>query len=252
VAFAAGLASLFDPVFAFDGWPHPRGVVPSHLTLGATLYYASLFEKLAATRAPDAPPVFVLDRARFAPYDDESDRFDNRYLAALPSAQALLGLGVHQLLYVTAQGDAEPDDLNDDFVEYKKEGVELRMVGTADFSADPSGKQPPIALGPRGASGSYESNPNVYYGGSSGTHYWFWHTYGWGTPRVRSMRPSFLPARPPYVPTTRSTPFSRLGSTRSRPTSFGRVTVYKSSSTGRPTGYSSSGSWGRGGWGSGS
>ena len=29
VAFAAGAASAFDPVFAFDNWPHPRGVVPS-------------------------------------------------------------------------------------------------------------------------------------------------------------------------------------------------------------------------------
>ncbi|MBL0194903.1 MAG: hypothetical protein IPQ09_11875 [Myxococcales bacterium] len=251
VAFAAGVASLFDPVFAFDGWPHPRGVVPSHVTLGSALYYASLFEKLADTRAPDAPPVFVLDRARLAPYDDESDRFDNRYLAVLPSAQALRALGAEQVLYVSAQGDAEPDDLNDDFVEYKKAGLELRMVAMSDFTVDPAGTQPAVAVGPRGASGSYEANPNVYYGGSRGSHYWFWHTYGWGTPRVGAVRPMFPPARPPYVPVSRSTPFSRLGSTRSRPTSFGRVTVFKPSS-GRSGGYSSSGSWGRGGWGSGS
>lgn len=252
VAFAAGLASVFDPVFVFDGWPHSKGVVPSHLTLGSTLYYASLFAKLAAERATDAPPALVLDRARFSPYDDESDRFDNRYLAAVPTAQALLALGVRQLLYVTAQGDTEPDDLNDDFVAYKKAGIDLRIVGMADFSADPSSPRPALALGPRGASGSYETNPNVYYGGSSRTHYWFWNTYDWGTPRPSTVRPSFLPARPAYAPISRSTPFSRAGSTRTRPTSFGRVTVYKSSSTGRPTGYSSSGSWGRGGWGSGS
>ena len=43
VAVAAGLASGFDPVFVFDNWPHPAGVVPSHLTLGSAVYHRPLF-----------------------------------------------------------------------------------------------------------------------------------------------------------------------------------------------------------------
>ncbi len=252
VAFAAGLASRFDPVFCFDGWPHPRGVVPSHLTLGSALYYADLLEKLASERAANAAPAFILDRARLTPYEPDSDRFDNRYLGNVPSADALAALGVKQLLYVSALADTEADDLNEDFLAYKKKGLELRMVGLGDFSADPVGTKPPVALAPRGSSGSYESNPNVYYGGSSGTHYWFWHSYGWGTPRYAATRPVYLPSRPVYIPVARTTPFSGFGASRGRPSDFGRVTVHTSPSTGRPTGFSSRGSWGRGGSSSGS
>src|SRR5262249_6560457 len=35
VAFAAAASRRFDPVFLFDNWPHPRGVVAAHLTLAA-------------------------------------------------------------------------------------------------------------------------------------------------------------------------------------------------------------------------
>src|SRR5512134_2701213 len=31
VAFAAGAATTFEPVLLLDNWPHPHGVVPSHL-----------------------------------------------------------------------------------------------------------------------------------------------------------------------------------------------------------------------------
>ncbi len=249
VAFAAGLASKFEPVFAFDGWPHPKGVVPSHLTLGSALYYAELFETAAKSRPTGAPPVFVLDRARLSPYEDDSDRFDNRYLATVPTAEALAGLGVTQLLYVSTDGEKESDDLNDDFLAYKKRGTELRMVSLGDFSADPKAQAAPVAVARRGASASYESNPNVYYGGSSGTHYWFWHSYGWGSPPRPAVRPVIWSPRPVYVPSSRSTPFSGLGSgpSRTRPSDFGRVTVHTSPSTNRPIGYSRSGSWGRGG-----
>lgn len=250
VAFAAGLAQKFEPVFAFDGWPHPRGVVPSHLTLGSAIYYTELLEKLATERPTGAPPAFVLDRARLSPYEDDSDQFDNRYLATLPTADGLAALGVTQLLYVSTDGEKEADDLVDDFLAYKKRGIELRMVSLTDFSADPKATTTaPVVLAKRGASASYESNPNVYYGGSSSTHYWFWNSYGWGSPPRPATRPSLLVQRPIYVPVSRPTLFSGFGSGsgRSRPSDFGRVTVHTSPSTNRPTGFSRSGSWGRGG-----
>lgn len=247
VAFAAGLSEKLEPVFGFDGWPHPRGVVPSHLTLGSALYFTDLFEKTAKSRPTGAAPVFVLDRARLSPYEDDSDKFDNRYVAVLPTADSLASLGVTQLLYVSADGDKEADDIADDFVAYKKKNIDLRMVSTADFTADTSAPAQKVAVAPRGASASYESNPNVYYGGSSGTHFWFWNTYGWGSPPRPATRPVFVPVRPSYVPSPRTTPFSSTSGSRSRPSDFGRVTVHPSPSGGKPAGYSRSGSWGRGG-----
>lgn len=248
VAFAAGLAEKFEPVFSFDGWPHPKGVVASHLTLGSTLYYLPLFEELAKKRPSGAPPAFVLDRARLSPYDDETDRFDNRYLATVPGADALAALGAKNVLYVSADGEKEADDMVDDVTAYTKKGIEVRMVSTAEFTADTVSPAPPVTVAKRGASSSYESNPNVYYGGSRGTHFWFWHTYGWGSPPRPALRPPFLPARNPYVPVSRTTPFSS-GSGRSKPSDFGRVTVHTSPSSSKPTGYSpgGGGSWGRGG-----
>ncbi len=148
---------------------------------------------------------------------------------------------------MSADGDKEADDIADDFVAYKKKNIDLRMVSTADFTADTSAPAQKVAVAPRGASASYESNPNVYYGGSSGTHFWFWNTYGWGSPPRPATRPVFVPVRPSYVPSPRTTPFSSTSGSRSRPSDFGRVTVHPSPSGGKPSGYSRSGSWGRGG-----
>ena len=88
MALAAALAARFCPVFTFDNWPHPLGVVPSHLTLGACLYYLPLFLEAAQTRPQPAPPLFVLDANRLDPYRDQPDQFDNRYVAPVPSAAA--------------------------------------------------------------------------------------------------------------------------------------------------------------------
>src|SRR5262249_60924125 len=84
VALAAALAPCFDPVFAFDNWPHPRGIVPSHVTLGAALYYLPWFERERQQRAPDAAPMFIFDRQRLAPYVAESNWFAHRSLPPLP------------------------------------------------------------------------------------------------------------------------------------------------------------------------
>ncbi|HVV53549.1 MAG TPA: hypothetical protein VHO06_28085, partial [Polyangia bacterium] len=113
VALAASLAPCFEPVFVLDNWPHPNGVVPAHLTLGAALYFLPAFERARPARAPNAAPVFVLDRQRLAPYADDAGQFDNRYFAGLPSREALQAAGIRHLLYVTADPAAlDADDLN--------------------------------------------------------------------------------------------------------------------------------------------
>ena len=75
----------FAPVFTFDNWPHPRGVVPSHETLGRR----ALLPAVAAARgsaALDARAAGVRARRESAgAYRDEVAHFDNRYAVSLPS-----------------------------------------------------------------------------------------------------------------------------------------------------------------------
>ena len=71
VAFAAALRPTANVVVAFDNLPHPKGVVPAHLTLGAAMHYRARF--LAAPGAAAAnegarPTALVLDRDRLAEY----------------------------------------------------------------------------------------------------------------------------------------------------------------------------------------
>ena len=74
VAFAAGAISIFDPVFLFDNWPHPRGVVHAQDTLSAAAYYQPLFADARSTSRTNARlPMFVLDRGRIATYRGRRD-----------------------------------------------------------------------------------------------------------------------------------------------------------------------------------
>jgi len=132
VAVAAALADHFAPVFMFGNWPHPLGVVPAHQTLAASLYYLPMFSAAAAVRAPDAPPVFVLDANRLAPYGDADKQFDNRYFVKLPTAEQLAALGVRHVLYVGAE-PRELDDLNAALVALCQRGVDVKMVALGDF-----------------------------------------------------------------------------------------------------------------------
>jgi hypothetical protein len=126
VAFAAGAANSFDPVFALDNWPHPRGVVPAHQTLAAAAYYQPLFARHSAAAAP---PLLVLDRRRLDAYTDDASQFDNRYVAHLPGAAAVKLLGIQHVLYVAPNGaDRELDDLNDALVLYAKAGIEVKLA----------------------------------------------------------------------------------------------------------------------------
>jgi len=247
VAVAAGMAPGFDPVFVFDNWPHPLGVVPSHLTLGAVLYHRPTFLRARRARAVPAPPVFVLDRNRLAHYADEDDQFDNRYVARLPAAASLRELGIRHVLYVPPDKSdmRELDDLNDDFVALAAASIDVKSMPLTDLDAP-------------GASG--QSAPaTFYYGGGPHTHLWFWSSYGWHTPQVQAqratVRPSNVSTGAAYRPALRPTIFSSrtlgggTGIGKQKPTGFGRVSVRASRSTGSITGIRSgrSGSFGRAG-----
>ena len=214
IALAATLASGFDPVFTFDNWPHPLGVVPSHLTLASAVFYRPVFLRARAVRPPDAPVVFVLDRNRLALYTDEDGQFDNRYVAKLPTAENLRSLGIRHLLYVTpGKNDLrELDDLNDDFVEFAKRSIDVKVLPLSDLDAPaaPARASPPATA--------------YYYGGYPHTHLWFWHDYGWYAPRPSARPPSGSPA-PALPPPSPPAQVSRGAAYRpvSRPTIFSLV-----------------------------
>jgi hypothetical protein len=249
VAFAAGLAPRFDAVFTFDNWPHPRGVVPAHLTLAAAVYYRRWFASHAP--APLAPPLFVLDRNRLVPYVDDAGRFDNRHLAKLPGADGLKALGVKHVLYVVPGGDAtrELDDLNDEFVTLNAAGFDIKVLALSDLEEP---KDSPAVASRPGVAVTHAYR----YGGRPTTHWWFWNHYGWHTP------PAGLPAEEPsavsrgfdYAPSPRPTLFSSGHPAGAAgpvlPRGFGTVTFHSpSESSGRgSTGNSGrSGTFGRGG-----
>jgi hypothetical protein len=232
VAAAAALAYCLEPVFFFDNWPHPAGVVPSHRTLASALYYSPHFERMRLNRNGNAAPVVVLDRARLASYTDEVARFDNRYVARVPFAGALAAAGIHHLLYVTGEAASpiESDDLNEDFVALAKSGIAVRMVALDAFMpeahketlselADPQTQSALEGLSFDGTRASSTANgPQLLFAGSQVMHSSFWSWYGWpdqnGQP-PRALSAQDLAAIPPsllpdwaYRPSERPTMFS--------------------------------------------
>lgn len=247
VAFAAGAASLFEPVFVLDNWPHPLGVVPAHLTLAALAHYQPLFVRARSARKGTSYPLFVLDRNRLNGYTSENTQFDNRYVARLPSASNLKSLGDSRVLYIVPSGsyDRECDDLNADLVEYGKSGIEVKMSAASDFSADATAAStPPAGTAP-------EDWPPFYYGGSPDSHYSFWDDYGWNKPQRPVRRPAtgVSGLSRSYRPAPRATAFSSsgTGTTKSRPPTVGAVPVVVAAATGVIVGaaVSRSGSYGR-------
>lgn len=136
IAFAAGAAHRFEPIFLFDNWPHPYGVVPSHRPLAAALYYQPRFVRAKAQRPANAPSLFVLDRRRLTGYTDSPTQFDNRWTAKLPPADKLAGFGVTKVFYVAPDITDVPelDDVNDDFYSYESGFMALRYVARATFT----------------------------------------------------------------------------------------------------------------------
>jgi hypothetical protein len=252
VAAAAGVARLFAPVFLYDNWPHPLGVVPSQLTLAAAIYHRPNLVAARAQRAALPAPAFVLDSDRLAPYRDEPDRFDNRYLARLPNADSLAALHIERVLYVTATPQAhELDDLNDDFVLWRRQGIDVKLLALSDFTP-----APPSLLA---ASHLPNTDPTYYYGGHPLGRAFFWSSYGWHSPSYAGRTwsggalPRHVSAGGSFAPAPRPTMFSSrtvgglAGVGKQKPSGFGRVS-YRSGSTG--SSFGRSGSFGRSSFGS--
>ena len=239
VAMAAGLSSRFDVVFAFDNWPHPRGVVPAHLTLAAAAYYQPLFAKRAKLKVP-SPFAVVLDRARLTPYTDDASQFDNRHVARLPSAATLATRGVRRVLYVVPGPNDLPelDDLNADFVEYAQKGIQVKAVAATDFVLGAPAAPVPAAAA---------AGPAYWYGGKPETHAFFWTTYPWRKTTPKAAQPMGVSAAGQYTPAARPTMFSIVGGQKQRPAGFGSVPVWVALGTGLVlgAGFGRSGSWGR-------
>ena len=253
VAIAAALAPCFDPVFGFDNWPHPRGVVPSQLTLGAALYFLPSFERDRANRVRAqvaSPPVFVLDRQRLTPYGDDPSLFDNRYFATLPSHEALRAAGIRHVLYVTPDDRVtlESDDLNDDLVAIDDAGVDVKMLALSDFSEAPLPDWPADPSCPAPAPIQIVAGPALFFGGSPGAHACFSFWYGWRLPAPgvvvppspRWQPPPPLLARCHFRPQARATFGAAVASGHAHGWRTGVFGFSRSGSLGRVH----SGSWG--------
>jgi hypothetical protein len=279
IALGAAMADTAQLVPGFDNWPHPLGVVNSHETLGAMVYYAREIEEKKAKLKDGAPAILLLDSNRLAPYGDEGSQFDNRYLAKLPPTDQLKERNIKQVIYLVKDQnqDRELDDINDDMVEWQKNGIDVRMLRLSEFKpydepivASGSGVAPAAPAAPTATAAPAESR-HYYYGGSPLAHWWFFSHYLYGPPAyimvgnggyTRTIpRPTSSPTfeRPRYQPVSRPTVFNarRVGAAagaagvgKARPTGFGRTSV-RVSNDGRVTGtrVGRSGSYGRSGGG---
>lgn len=235
VAAAAGMAEWVEPVFYFDNWPHPKGVVKSHETLGSLLYYAVELDEQKQKRSDKAPGALILDQDRLNPVTNPDTQFDNRYYALPPTVEDLKKAGVERVVYVTLdETTQESDDLNDFAVEYAEAGLEVTAMALSSIKQDPEHKPEPGKEDPTGG---------YYYGGSHATHTHFYThypvflwvpmpMYGWA-PATRVAPP---PRPPAYKPARRATMFSNRttgaarGVGRVKPTGFGRVSTRVDSS----------------------
>ena len=287
VAFGAAMAGWTDVIPSFENWPHPHGVVRSHDTLAALLYYAASLQEQKKQLPESAPGLLLLDSQRLVAYTDADDKFDNRYVATLPSATALQQRGVKNIMYIVPNREQkdESDDLNDDFVAYKNAKLKVVLFPLNDFQKV---AQPVTRKAPDGTTHTV-TETRYYYGGGLESHLGFLLLYsflaprpmlyypppmgypypygyppgggvpsgsgGWRSTTLGDVRPPSTSA-PSYEPRSRPTLFSgsrvggQSGVGRTKPSGFGRTTFR--SSGGRVTSISSgrSGSFGRGGSGS--
>jgi hypothetical protein len=227
IAYAAALSDVAEPIITFDNWPHPLGIVKSHLTLGALLYYAKEVEQNIEKRKTSAPAAIVLDNTRLAPYTDEDNQFDNRYMAKLPTAENLSTLKITNILYAVPT-----DNQTAEVADASKTSITPGMPTT-------------------GATNVY------YYGGHDSflPYFFLWYAL---TPRtyIPAYTYNRLPPapmrKPTYAPIRRPTMFSssKVGGTRgigkTKPSGFGRVST-RVGSNGRTSGIRAgrSGSFGR-------
>lgn len=252
VAAAGALCDRFEPVFTFDNIPDGAGVVPAQDTLGAVLYWLPRLQRGAAAReGKTCAPMFVLDAARLNPYRNEADRFDNRYRAKLPTAEALKAAGIARVLYVRPETGAvqDSDDLNETLVAWREAGVEVKALGLSALAPVAAPAADPTPGAPSTPPAGTESTHVYHHCYGNGWAPYFWHSYGWfGRPGFSpSPTPAPLPNDSAWAPQTRSGLFSGLSAP---PASGARRPAYvppaaSSASRSSPSRSSPGGSWGR-------
>jgi hypothetical protein len=233
------------------------------------IYYASYVQEQKKQVPDPAPGLFLLDANRLSPYTDGSDQFDNRFLANVPLSKALRERGIRHVLYTVPNRNQqqERDDLNDEFVDYKANEIDVSFFPLSDIEKV---QDKVVEKQPDGTTQTVV-HQNYYYGGGIGSHLGFlmlysflapspmaYYNYPYGGGRRMTLNNTRVARRPPsYTPRPRPTQFSgtRVGGGsgvgRTKPTGFGRTTVR--SRGGRVTGFggsavrSRSGSFGRGG-----
>lgn len=196
VAFGAGLSSWADVIPGFENWPHPNGVVRSHDTLAAMLYYAAYIEAQKKKLPDGAPGILLLDSQRLAAYKDEDGQFDNRYIATVPSPMALQQRAVKNIMYIvpTREQKEEADDLNDDFVAYKDAKLKVVLFPLNDLKrVSEQGTK-------KATDGSTQqvAETRYYYGGGLDSHLGFLLLYSFLAPRPTLYYPP--PVGYPYPP----------------------------------------------------
>jgi hypothetical protein len=182
----------------FDNWPHPLGVVKSHETLGALLHYAPEFQARREGFDGKGPVILLLDSRRLTPYTDADNQFDNRWQAKVPPATELRKRGIERIIYLVPdeRQTTELDDLNADFVEWRNNGLDARMLRLNDF------KPVEQRLANGSSSGGAVGAPVMthYYGGLPGMHWLFFANYGMMAPRLAPI--IFTSSRACLVPAT--------------------------------------------------
>jgi len=196
VAFGAAMAGWADVLPSFDNWPHPRGVVRSHDTLAALLYYAAYVEEHKKPLPESAPGLLLLDSQRLAAYTDADNQFDNRYIATVPSATALQQRGVKNIMYIVPNREQkhESDDLNDDFVAFKDAKLKVVLFPLNDFRKV---VQPVARKAPDGTTHTV-TETRYYYGGGLESHLGFLLLYSFLAPRPMLYYPPPMGYPYPY------------------------------------------------------
>lgn len=138
VALAAWLCirAGFQTVSTFDNWPHKDGLIKPELSLAALLRYAEWVSAAKRELTPQAPPVWICDRARLGTRRGRPKEFDNRYYmddSVLPGPELLKSAGIRRVVYVTpAPGQAELPDFSAYFEVLQQQGFSLLTAALED------------------------------------------------------------------------------------------------------------------------
>lgn len=200
LSFAAGLRPRAAPICCFGNWPHPLGVVPSHLTMSAAQYWRPRL--VAPTEPGPRAACLVLDRNRLRPYAGEASRFDNRYAVTLPPVPWLRRRGIARVLYVVPVGiaaDAQPD-LEESLAAWAEAGIDVRMFGLDDLRPGPDEHRPEFG------------NPRYYtWLGLPRSSTGLWHSLAWPSRAMPSTPPATRAFGQDWRPRTPKSTFDTHG-----------------------------------------